>query len=119
MVLPDGAIAGYYTLSAASITATALPADVVKKLPRYDQIPAILLGRIAVDLKYRGMGFGRYLLADALKRARANEIAAFAVVVDAKDEEAKRFYLRAGFVPLPDRPMTLFRTMADIAALFR
>jgi predicted GNAT family N-acyltransferase len=77
-----------------------------------------LLGRLAVDRQHRGGGYGRFLLADALGRAVRSEIASFAVVVDAKDETAQRFYARESFLPLPDQPMKLFRPMADIAALF-
>ena len=82
-------------------------------------IPATLLGRLAVDQRYRGQGHGRFLLADALHRSVKSEIASFAIIVDAKDNDAKRFYERESFLPLPDHPMKLFRPMADIAALFR
>ena len=118
LVLPDGAIAGYYTLSSTGIPAPELPAAVVGKLPRYPLIPAVLLGRLAVDRRYRGLGHGRFLLADALFRPVRSEIASFAVVVDAKDEDARRFYERESFLPFPDRPMKLFRPMADIEGLF-
>ncbi|MYZ49398.1 DUF1778 domain-containing protein [Propylenella binzhouense] len=55
----------------------------------------------------------------ALYRAVRSEIASFAVIVDAKDESAKRFYERESFLPLPDQPMKLFRPLADIEALFK
>lgn len=118
LVLPDGRIAGYYTLSATAVPAPDLPAEIARKLPRYPVIPATLLGRLAVDLRYRGQGYGRFLLADALFRALRSEIASFAVIVDAKDDEAQHFYLRESFLPFPDHPMRLFRPMADIARLF-
>ncbi|HWK47092.1 MAG TPA: GNAT family N-acetyltransferase [Stellaceae bacterium] len=95
-----------------------LPGEVIRKLPRYPLIPATLLGRFAVDLRYRGKGYGRFLLADALLRSVRSEIASFAVVVDAKDDDARRFHERESFLPFPDQPMKLFRAMADIAALF-
>ena len=79
---------------------------------------ATLLGRLAVDLRCRGKGYGRYLLADALFRAVRSEIASFAVIVDAKDEAARRFYEPESFLPFPDQPMKLFRPLADIATLF-
>ena len=119
LVLPDGTVAGYYTLSATAIPLPELPPDIARKLPRYPLIPATLLGRLAVDRRYRGAGYGRFLLADALFRSVNNEIASFAIVVEAKDDNARRFYLRESFLPFPDRPMKLFRPMADIAALFR
>jgi GNAT superfamily N-acetyltransferase len=119
LVLPDGTIAGYYTLSSTAVPAPELPGDVIRKLPRYPLIPATLLGRLAVDHRFRGQGHGRFLLADALFRSVRSEIASFAVVVDAKDDDARRFYEREGFLSFPDQPAKLFRPMADIAALFR
>jgi GNAT superfamily N-acetyltransferase len=95
-----------------------LPENIVRKLPRYPLIPATLLGRLAVDHRHRGKGYGRFLLADALFRADRSEIASFAVVVDAKDDHARRFYERESFLPFPDQPMKLFRPMADIEVLF-
>ncbi|QKC84337.1 GNAT family N-acetyltransferase [Mesorhizobium sp. NZP2077] len=118
LVLPDGTVAGYYTLSAAAVAVGDWPAQTVRKLPRYPLIPATLLGRLTVDRRYRGQGYGRYLLADALSRCVKSEIASFAVVVDAKDENARGFYQRESFLPFPDQPMRLFRPMTDIAKLF-
>jgi GNAT superfamily N-acetyltransferase len=77
-------ILGYYTLSSYGIDVGELPADVVKKLPRYPLIPATLLGRLAVDRRYQGQGVGEFLLMDALHRAlvQSAEIGTAAVVVD-------------------------------------
>lgn len=119
MVLPDGVIAGFYTLSSTAVNVGEWPAQTVRKLPRYPLIPATLLGRLAVDRRHQGNGYGRYLLADALFRAVKSEIASFAVIVDAKDEIARRFYERESFLPFPDQPLKLFRPMADIAELFK
>jgi GNAT superfamily N-acetyltransferase len=119
LVLADGTIGGFYTLSATAVNVGELPSEVTRKLPRYPLVPATLLGRLAVDLRFRGMGYGRHLLADALYRAAQSEIASFAVIVDAKNDDARRFYERESFIALPDRPNRLFRTMADIAGLFR
>jgi GNAT superfamily N-acetyltransferase len=118
LVLADGTIAGYYTLSSTSVQLRELPEQTVRKLPRYPLVPATLLGRLAVDRRQQGKGYGRYLLADALHRSARSEIASFAVIVDAKDENARRFYGRESFLPLPDQPMKLFRPMADIRRLF-
>jgi GNAT superfamily N-acetyltransferase len=118
LVLPDGAIGGYYTLSATAVKLSEFPVDVTRKLPRYPLVPATLLGRLAIDSRCRGRGYGRHLLADALYRAVRSEIASFAVIVDAKDEAAHRFYARESFLSFPDQPMKLFRPMADIAKLF-
>lgn len=119
LVLPNGAIGGYYTLSATGVNLTDLPAPITRKLPRYPLVPATLLGRLAVDRRHQGKGYGRYLLADALFRAVRSEIASFAVVVAAKDENARRFYERESFLPFPDQPMKLFRPMSDIAEMFK
>jgi GNAT superfamily N-acetyltransferase len=119
LVLPNGAIAGYYTLSSTAVKPAELPAETMRRLPRYPLVPATLLGRLAVDQRYQGRGFGRFLLADALFRAVRNEIASFAVIVEAKDDAARRFYERESFIPFPDQPMKLFRPMADIAELFK
>ena len=79
LALPDGAIGGYYTLSATSVNVAELPARITRKLPRYPLVPATLLGRLAVYRRYQGKGYGRFLLADALFRSLRNEIASFAV----------------------------------------
>jgi GNAT superfamily N-acetyltransferase len=118
LALPDGAIGGYYTLPATGVKLAELPPDTARKLPRYPLVPATLLGRLAVDRRQQGKGYGRFLLADALYRAARSEIASFAMIVDAKDDGARRFYERESFLPLPDQPMRLFRPMADIRRLF-
>lgn len=118
LVLPDGAVGGYYTLSATAVKLADLPDQTVRRLPRYPLVPATLLGRLAVDRRFQGNGYGRFLLADALYRVARNEIASFAVIVDAKDEAARRFYERESFVPFADQSMKLFRPVADIKQLF-
>jgi GNAT superfamily N-acetyltransferase len=119
LVLPGGAIGGYYTLSATAVNLAELPAQTARKLPRYPLVPATLLGRLAVDRRHQGKGYGRFLLADALVRSVRSEIASFAVIVDAKDENARRFYERESFLPFPDQSIKLFRPMADIVKLFK
>lgn len=118
LVLPGGAIGGYYTLSATALKLADLPDQTARRLPRYPLVPATLLGRLAVDRRFQGKGYGRFLLADALYRVARNEIASFAVIVDAKDEAARHFYERESFLPLADQPMKLFRPVADIKQLF-
>lgn len=118
MVMPDGAIAGYYTLSSTAIRLHDLPEEVARRLPRYPLVPATLIGRLAIDRRYQGQGWGSFLLLDALNRCTASQIAAFAIIVDAFDDAARAFYLYHSFLPLPDAPHRLFRRMSDIAALF-
>jgi len=119
LVLPDGTLVGYYTLSSTSVNLAELPEQVARKLPRYPLVPATLLGRLAIDRRQQGKGYGRFLLADALYRIVRSEIASFAVIVEAKDDNARRFYERESFLPLPDQPMKLFRPVADIEKLFK
>ena len=123
-VWPDAArsrIAGYYTLSAFSVLGEVLPDTLQKKLPKYGQIPCTLLGRLAVDREYRGLGLGKHLLVDALRRALAQSatVASWAVIVDAKDGAAQAFYERYGFLALAKAPRRLFLPVATIAELFR
>ncbi len=118
MIMPDGPIGGFYTLSSTALRLQELPEDVVKRLPRYPLVPAILIGRLALDRHYHGQGWGSFLLLDALYRCVTSDIASFAVVVDAIDDEARAFYIHASFLPLPDSPDRLFRHISDIAALF-
>jgi GNAT superfamily N-acetyltransferase len=74
------------------------------------------MGRLAVDQGYKGQGLGSALLADALGRAARSEVAAYALMVDAKDEVAASFYRHHGFVALPDSPRTLFLPLATAQA---
>jgi ribosomal protein S18 acetylase RimI-like enzyme len=109
-------IAGYYTLASASLLLAELPASTGKRLPRYPTVPAVRMGRLAVDQGFKGQGLGSALLADALGRAARSEVAAYALMVDAKDEVAASFYRHHGFVALPDSPRTLFLPLATAQA---
>ena len=116
---PDTRVLGYYTLSASVLTLADLPDELARKLPRYPQLPVTMLGRLAVDQSTKGQGLGEHLLLDALQRslAHADQIAAMAVVVDAKDENAVSFYLHYGFLPLQAKPNRLFVPMRSVAQL--
>ena len=107
-------IAGYYTLASASLVLADLPASTGKKLPRYPTVPAVRMGRLAVDQAFKGQGLGGALLADALDRAARSEIAAFALMVDAKDDAAAAFYQHHGFLALPDSRLTTFLPLATV-----
>jgi GNAT superfamily N-acetyltransferase len=93
-------LAGFYTLTAASIALSALAPEIIKKLPRYPVVPAALLGRLAVAHSFQGRGLGGVLLADAMIRIARAELGVFAMLVDAKDEAAQRFYEYYGFTLL-------------------
>lgn len=107
-------ILGFYTLSTGSITFDSLPQQ-FKKLPKYP-IPILRIGRLAVDKSWQGQGIGEYLLMDALNRSatHAKEIGMIGVVVDAKHEAAKNFYLKYGFCELNNSPLTLIIPTQDI-----
>ncbi len=121
MVDGNGAIRGYYTLSAYAIQLAELPETAARKLPRYPLLPATMLGRLAVDSSCRGRHLGRLLLMDALHRSWkiTSEVASVGVVVEALDETARSFYIHHEFVPLADHPDRLFLGMAAIAKAFK
>jgi GNAT superfamily N-acetyltransferase len=103
-----GRIIGYYTLASSSVPLTSLPPERRKKLPRYPTVPTVRLGRLAVDLAFQGIGLGGALLADAIDRTVRADIASYALIVDAKSEDAAAFYRHHGFISLPDTPLMLF-----------
>ena len=111
----EKAVLGYYTLSALSIHLSALPNELAKKLPKHP-IPAALIGRLAVSSESQGMGIGKILLADAIKRtlALSDEIAVYAMVVDALNAEAEAFYLNFGFSKLSSETKRLFLPLKSI-----
>jgi GNAT superfamily N-acetyltransferase len=107
-------VAGFYTLSAGSVVLSDFPETVVKKLPRYPVAPVARLGRLAVDRRFEGQQLGRALLWDAAQRALAFSVAAFALVVDAKDERAAAFYRHHGFIDFGLTALQLFLPPASL-----
>jgi GNAT superfamily N-acetyltransferase len=107
-------IAGFYTLAAAGVPLVDLPTKLAKRLPRYPSVAVARLGRVAVDQAYRGCKLGSALLWDALQRALRSEIAVFALLVDAIDEQAEAFYLHHGFVSLGSQPRQLVLPLAAL-----
>lgn len=113
-------IKGYYTLSNNSIPLNKIPTDFKKKLPKsYTSIPTTLLGRLAVDERYKGQGLGKLLLVDALYRSYeiSSSVGSYAVVVDPIDQSAVEFYSKYGFILLPDSGK-MFLPMQTIKSLF-
>lgn len=117
--IATGKLAAYYTIASASIPTPQLPPEIIKRLPRYPTLPAVRIGRLAVDLKFRGRGLGAAMLADAASRTLQAPPAVFALLVDAKNEDAVAFYQRHGFRPLASQPRTLFLPMATAEKLLR
>ncbi|MBI2354770.1 MAG: GNAT family N-acetyltransferase [Deltaproteobacteria bacterium] len=104
-------ILGFFTLSFLEVDAATLHREYSRHLPRSSRLPSAKLARLAVDKRCHGKGYGELLMADAVKRIMAtiNESGGITgFFVDAKDEHARRFYLRFGFIPLQDAPLTLF-----------
>ncbi|MFO1219316.1 MAG: GNAT family N-acetyltransferase [Burkholderiaceae bacterium] len=112
-VLADSAhpstIVGYYTLSAAEVDVARLSGADRERLPRFP-VPCFRMGRLACRADRQGEGLGKLLLGCAVDRCLAarKQIAAYALLVDAKDGAAKRFYSRFGFMPLRDAELTLY-----------
>ncbi len=122
LLTPENRIAGYYTLSSTVILADNLPEEDLKKLkwPRYPQLPATLIGRLARDTRFRGQRMGDLLLLDALRRAFDNigTVASLAVMVDVKDDNARRFYSKYGFLSFPDAQNRMYIPMKTVERLF-
>lgn len=107
-------VAGFYTLSATSIHLGELSKEIQGRLPKYPLIPATLIGRMAIDKRHQKKKLGAFILVDALFRSIKSEIASFAVVVDAKNEQAFSFYESFGFIAFPAHPQRLFLPMKTI-----
>jgi ribosomal protein S18 acetylase RimI-like enzyme len=121
-ILPDGEtiIKGYYTLASASIPKSQVPKEVSKKFP-YPDLPATLIGRLAVNKSYMGQGLGELILMDALHRSfmvSESQQGSIAVIVDPIDDEATRFYKKYDFIALSESKR-LFLPMATINELFK
>jgi len=116
----DPTIVGFYTLAPTGIDVSAFPGDAAKALPKYPIVPAILLGRLAVDRRFRKQGCGEALLMDAMARTlrHASRIGGAALIVDVKDDDAVRFYQSYDFRCFPDDRDRMFLPMTVIRKLF-
>lgn len=115
-VAHDGdTVAGFYTLSANQIEQADDP-NQLKKQSKHTPIPCVLLGRLAVDQRYQGIGLGRDLLLHALKTTKqfSQTLGIAFIVVDAKDASAKSFYKAYGFIELQNKPLRLCYPVASI-----
>jgi ribosomal protein S18 acetylase RimI-like enzyme len=110
--ITTGVVAGYYTIAAASIPFVDLPQEEAKRLPRYPTLPAVRIGRLAVEQKFQGCGLGGALLVDAARRSLQSPPAVYTLLVDAKNDQAVAFYQKFGFRTLASQPRTLFLPLA-------
>jgi GNAT superfamily N-acetyltransferase len=110
-------VIGFYSLSSSAVSLGELPEDLRRKLPQYPLVPVVLIGRLARDERVRGTGLGEFLIASAVRRivSAAEQVAAYAILVDAKDEPAAAFYRRFGFLPDPAEPLRLFLPLTTAA----
>lgn len=108
-------ILGYYTLSSGQVNCEQLPENIKIKLPKHP-VPVARIGRLAVDKDYKKQGIGSFLLHDAFSSILgiAKKIGTFAVVVDAKNDKAKAFYKKYGFLGLQESALTLFLPIKTI-----
>jgi predicted GNAT family N-acyltransferase len=118
---PDINVLAYYTLSTYTIEIQELDQAFAKQLPRYPLLPATLLGRLAVDQKQKGKGFGELLLIDALKKSlyASVQVASLAVIAEALDEEASNFYIKYGFQQFRQAPLKLYLPMKSVEFLYQ
>lgn len=116
----EGRVAGFYTLSSAQSVFEDLPDKIRKGLPSHYPIPAVRLGRLAVDRSAQGRRLGEALLLNALYRCAraAQEIGIVVIVVDAKHERARDFYLKYGFLPLTSDRLTLALPIRTVIEMF-
>ncbi|CAN7392950.1 GNAT family N-acetyltransferase [Rhizobium sp. LjRoot254] len=112
---PKHTISGFYTLSACHLLLTDISELMKKALPLYPEVPAIRLGRLAVDQTFRGKGVGSLLLADAIRRSLKLEIGAALILVDAKNQDAANFYRHFGFEALQGKPLQLAASLKSFA----
>jgi GNAT superfamily N-acetyltransferase len=117
-----GSLSGYYTLGVFALDATILPEVDRRRVGHYPLVPAIIIGRLARDLRFRGRGIGGLLLVDACRRIQslARELGTWGVIVDAKTDEVRGFYERFGFKQTVDDEHRLYlpvRTIASVPGL--
>jgi GNAT superfamily N-acetyltransferase len=108
-------VVGYYTLASSCVSFQNLPENAAKRLPKHP-VPVVLLARLAIDQTVQGLGLGKRLLTDALRRCLelSDTLGIYAVEVDAIDEGARQFYEKFGFVSLEDDSCHLYLPIKTI-----
>lgn len=114
-------VVGYYALAAAQVAPDEATARALKGQPRARPVPAILLARLAVDQTHQRAGLGRSLLQDALLRCleAAQAVGARVLLVHAKHDAAKAWYLQYGFEESPTDPLHLMMLLKDVRAFLQ
>lgn len=109
-------VVGYYALATGSVERVAAPGNFARGMP--DPIPVIVLARLVIDQRYQGQQLGGFLLKDAMQRALnvSSQVGIRGVLVHAISEDAKRFYLRYGFVESSFEPMTLMIALKTLSS---
>lgn len=120
VALNGGEIVGYHTLVVGNVVYEDAPERLAKGIPRYP-IPVLLLARLAVDKSWQSKGLGAALLVDAIRRTlQVADIAGVrALLIHAKDDTARDFYLHFGFEPFPGEPLVLYRLLKDLKAMVK
>ena len=111
----DGTVVGYYTLSSHRVERTNLPDELTRKLPKHQDLPATLLGRLAIDAAYQRQGIGHALVMEAAARILTSGVASWALLVDPIDAVAARFYAALGFRQLSSETERMYVPMATFA----
>ncbi len=114
VVEADNRVVGYFSLATASVAHADLAGRASRNMP--NPVPAVLLTRFAADVSYQGQGLGKAMLRSALEQVKraAEAVGVACLLVHAKDEEAKSFYLRYGFQPSPTDPLHLILLLKDV-----
>lgn len=113
-------IFGFFTLALCEITAEHLPTSYSAKYPKHS-LPAVRLARLAVSLRHQGKGYGSFLIAEAVHRTVliANQAGSIGLFVDAKNDNARDFYMRYGFISLPGQDKTLFLPLKTLRSAIK
>jgi GNAT superfamily N-acetyltransferase len=108
-------IIGYYTISNSQILISSFPQEYTKNLPKYP-VPCILIGKLGVDRKCQGQGFGEYLLYDSLKRIKdiSINVGCNAAIIDAINDKVADYYSKNGFIRFKEKPNSLYLPVKDI-----
>lgn len=114
--IETGKVAGFYTLSAGSVPLADVPEQLAKRLPRYQAVPVARLGRLAVHMDYRQQRLGAALLWDSMMRSVRSELAVFALIIDAKDDQAISFYHHHGFLALGSLPNQMIYPLTNMVS---